>query len=218
MGIGVSAFVLACSPSDAARSAKGRDSAIAMADTITLDSCASLDRQARAQNRMPEPGDTVPPPKAGSWTDVKQVSLDSFSIEVPRVASVRPRDAHGSYWITDLPTCRYFCAIQVTLTHDSLGQTVNEYVARLRVVDTTENPDAVDWIPGPPRAVNVHGDQGLMMETACGDCTAGQIVLIRNRTIAHLSYSLDDRDGYQPGLMCRLARAASTFQWNAPKA
>ena len=49
------------------------------------------------------------------------------------------------------------------------------------------------------------------------DVRAGEIVAIRNRTVAHLAYNLDDRNGYQPGLVCRVVRAASTFHWNRPK-
>jgi hypothetical protein len=52
-----------------------------------------------------------------------------------------------------------------------------------------------------------------MMSTPCGDCTSGEIVTKRGRTVAYIAYSIDDRDGYQPGLICRFARVASTFAW-----
>lgn len=107
VGVGMIALVLASSPGDATHSANERDSFVAVADTIGLGSCASLDRHARAPKGMPEPGDTVPPPNPGSWTDIKRVALDSFSIEVPRVAAVRHRNARDSYLITNLPTCRW---------------------------------------------------------------------------------------------------------------
>jgi hypothetical protein len=51
------------------------------------------------------------------------------------------------------------------------------------------------------------------METTCGDCTSGQVVVKRGFDVAHIGYSLDDRDGYHPGVMCRLARVATTFRW-----
>jgi hypothetical protein len=178
----------------------------------------SLDRQTRAPKGMPDLGDTVPPPNPGSWTDVKRIALDSFSIEIPRVASVRHRDAHDSYLITDLPMCRYSCDIEVSLSHGFIGKTVDDYVARLPVADDTGNPATADGIVGTPKAVTVDGDRELMIQTDCGDCIAGEIVAIRNRSVAHLVYSIDDRNGYQPGLVCRVVRAAATFRWNLPKA
>jgi hypothetical protein len=217
MGVGVIAVLLASSPTRTAHSANKGDASVATADTISLDSCVSLDRLARTPKGMPELGDKVPPPNPGTWTDVKRVALDSFSIEIPRVASVRHRDAHGSYLITDLPTCRYSCAIEVSLSHDFIGKTVDDYVARLPVADDTGNPATADGIVGTPKAVTVDGNKGLMIQTDCGDCIAGEIVAIRNRTVAHLAYNLDDRNGYQPGLVCRVVRAASTFHWNRPK-
>jgi hypothetical protein len=39
------------------------------------------------------------------------------------------------------------------------------------------------------------------------------VIVRRGNTVAHIGYSLDDRDGYHPGVMCRLARVATTFRW-----
>jgi hypothetical protein len=182
-----------------------------MPDTLALDSCVRLDREGRAQNAEPVVGERVPAPNAGSWNAVKRVTGNGFSIEVP---TVTVRDStHGSYSITGFPGCRYFCSLDVALEIGAARETVDQYVARLRIIDTVNNPDAADWIPGPPRVVSVQGERGLMMETPCGDCTAGEIVIARETHVARISYNLDDREGDQPGLMCRLARTAASFRW-----
>jgi hypothetical protein len=184
------------------------------AELVRLDSCTTLDSAARPQDRVLEAGETVPLPHPGTWETVKRVSLDSFSIEVPTVATVSAANAHDSHWISGLPGCRYSCGMEIILERDSVSRSLDQYVASLRVVDTTTNPDAADWVPGPPRVISVGGERGLIMETSCGDCMSGQAVVKRGRTIAHIMYSLDVRD-YQPGLMCRMARIATTFQWRS---
>jgi hypothetical protein len=35
----------------------------------------------------------------------------------------------------------------------------------------------------------------------------------RADTVAEIMYSIDDREGYNPGLACRMARVAQSFQW-----
>jgi hypothetical protein len=180
-------------------------------DTISLDSCAALDAQGAPQNRVLEPGETIPPPHPGSWASTKRVARDSFQLEVPSVANVGFKDTQGTYWVADLPGCRYFCALGITFQTDSIDRSLDQYVASLRVVDTAKDPDAE--IPGLPHPIQLARSDGLMMSTPCGDCTSGEIVTKRGRTVAYIAYSIDDRDGYQPGLICRFARVASTFAW-----
>jgi hypothetical protein len=139
--------------------------------------------------------------------------LDSFQFTVPTVAIARSDASHGAYYISELPGCRYFCGLEVNFVHDSIDRSLDDYAASLRVVDTARNPDDEMWRPGPARPIRLTRSDGLIMETPCGDCTSGQILAKRGRTVAHIGYSLDDRDGSQPGMMCRLARAASTFDW-----
>ena len=182
-------------------------------DTTGLDSCARLDAGARRQANASLPEDALPSPRPGSWADAKRVTLDSFSIEIPAVARARTRDEDGSYWVDSLPTCRFFCALQITFSHDSTGRGLDAYADALRTVDSTAGEDAKDWLPGPPSPITVDGDAGIRMETACGDCTSGEIVVMRDRRIATIAYNIDDRDGYQPGLVCRLERVARTFKW-----
>ena len=189
-------------------------SALAIAtarDTISLDSCASLDANGAPQNRVLEPGETIPPAHAGSWAATKRVVRDSFQLEVPSVANVGFKDGQGTYWVADLPGCRYFCVLGITFQTDSIDRSLDQYVASLRVVDTGK--DADPEIPGPPHSIRLAKSDALIMSTPCGDCTSGQIVTKRGRTVAYIGYSLDDRDGYQPGLLCRFARVASTFAW-----
>ncbi len=200
----------ACSRADRAQSTIA---ALAAQDTVSLDSCATLDAKSAPQRRVLEPGETVPPPHQGSWTATKPAGLDSFRIIIPTVARTRLDSTRGSYFISELPGCRYFCGLEIDFIQDSVDRPLEDYAATLRIVDTAEDPDAELWRPGTPRPIRLTHADGLIMETPCGDCTSGQIIVKRGHTIAHIGYFLDDRDGFQPGLVCRLVRTASTFAW-----
>lgn len=186
-------------------------------DSISLDSCASLDRLGRPQGRVLAPGETVPAPRAGSWTAVKPLSVGAFQIAIPTVTTVSRPDSM-SIAVFDFPNCRYFCAINITLVHDSTHRSLDDYVTSLRAVDTTGDPDAARDRPGLPRPIRIGPDRAFAMDVPCGDCTVVDVVVKRSNTIAHLSSSIDDGEGYQPGLMCRLTRVAATFQWLDPNA
>lgn len=186
-------------------------------DSIALDSCEKLDRLAVPQRRVLLPGETVPHPHPGSWSEVKRLSLGAVSIEVPSVTTVGRTDSMFLA-LLDFPTCRYFCAISIALVHDSLDRSLDAYVASLRIVDSVADPDADRDRPGPPRPIGVGPDRGLIMDTPCGDCGSSDIVVRRGETVAHIDLNIDDREGYQPGVMCRLARAATTFRWIDPHA
>jgi hypothetical protein len=56
-------------------------------------------------------------------------------------------------------------------------------------------------------------DRGELRDVPCGDCNSAEVVLQRGQRLVLLEFSLDDREGYQPGIMCRLARVASTYRW-----
>jgi hypothetical protein len=56
-------------------------------------------------------------------------------------------------------------------------------------------------------------DRGALIDVFCGDCNSAEIMVSRGQRTAILEFSIDDRDGYQPGIMCRLARVASSYRW-----
>jgi hypothetical protein len=205
--------IVACTSSDAAT--KGGASLASKVGAVgEQDSCARLDTAARAQRtaeRAP-----LPPQRAGSWTDTHKVTLDAFSLAIPLVARARPRDAHDAYWIDSLPGCRFICALEVTFERDSTTGSLESYITARRTVDTTSNSDAADWIPQAPQYVSFRGRRAAIMETVCGDCTSGEVLFFRTGQIARLAYSIDDREGFQPGLICRLQRMAGTFEWGMP--
>lgn len=209
----VSCAALACS---AGRDdGHARSAAIARAaDTIALDSCAKLDRLAAPQLRVLQPGETIPAPHAGSWDNVKRLNLGIGTIDVPSSTTLGRTDS-TFVAVVDFPTCRYFCDISITLVRDSVNRSLDDYVASFRAVDTT---DPNDEPPGPPRPFRVGPDTGRMMEMPCGDCGGSDIVVKRGNTVAHIGYNLDDREGHQPGIECRLTRAAATFRWLDSKA
>lgn len=185
------------------------------ADTIALDSCASLDRLAAPQRTVLQPGEVIPAPHPGTWTDVKRLNFGAVSIEVPRTTTLGRTDS-ASVAIFGFPACRYFCAINITLVHDSIDRSLDAYVASLRAVDTVADPD--DERPGPPRAIRVGPDRGFIMDMPCGDCGSEDLVVKRGNTIARISSIMDDREGHQPGVECRLTRVATTFRWIDPNA
>ena len=190
-------------------------------DSIALDSCARLDRNSRPQNVVRTPDDALPPPHPGSWSDTRRVVLDSFSLDIPRGAEAGRRDHRrfgGGVFhvITGLPSCRYDCSLAVDFLVDVAGMGLDAYVAGLQIDSSSPNHVAHGQLPGPARAVKVDGSRGMLMDTPCGDCTSGELLLMRNRTIARVEFSLDAREGYQPGLVCRLERVATSFRWLDP--
>jgi hypothetical protein len=179
-------------------------------DSISLDSCVRLDRSASRQSIGLESGDTLPERHPGSWSVTRRVESHLFDIDIPAASQSKPVDPDGIE-ISSLPLCRFFCDLTVSFSADSTS--LDAYVARMRIVDTTDNPDAADWIPGPPRELTIHGQRALYMDRPCGDCTSGYVMLWRKGAVATLEYSIDDREGDQPGLVCRLLRVAYTFRW-----
>jgi hypothetical protein len=206
-------YVLRARAERAQQSPRISESSRMASDTISLDSCARLDRESRPMNAVHEPYEDIPKPHPGSWKSVKRIVRDGFSLEVPMVATFGAAGSEGAYAITGFPGCRYYCDITVSLESVAPTMTLDQYVAKRRLVDTTTNPDAADWIPGPPREISVHGERGLLMEIPCGDCTGGEIVTLHDAKIMSINYTLDDREGQQPGLECRLTRVATTFEW-----
>jgi len=177
-------------------------------DSIRLDSCEVLD----SENSLPVDSADIPPLHPGSWTTVMRVRRDSFSLEVPTVVEERAHD--GAWWLTGFPTCGRNCGLTLRLDRDTLSRSVDDYVARLRSVDTAAHPDR--WIPGLPRGVSVHGERGLLMSAPCGDCVEEDLALFGNGQIVSIEASVDNQVGYRPGLLCRLARVATTFRWETP--
>jgi hypothetical protein len=177
------------------------------------DTCAKLDTAARRQATTEIA--PLPPRQAGAWTVTRKVTLDAFSLEIPVVARARSRDAHGVYWVDSLPRCRFFCALEITFARDSTTRSLESYIAARRMIDTTANPDAADWQPQPPHYVTLGGKRAALMETTCGDCVSGEVLFFRSGQVARLAWSTDDREGFQPGLVCRLQRMAGTFEWGS---
>lgn len=205
--------IVGCSTKPDRRAARAHDQT--GADSIPLDSCAKLDQLGAPQARVLQPGEVIPGPHPGSWSDVKRIAFGAFSLEVPAVTTLGRIDSAFAA-VVDFPTCRYFCDISVDLVHDSADTSLDAYVAHWRDLDTAGDPDAER--SGPPHPIRVGPDRGLLMETPCGDCTSEDLIVKRGKTVAHIGLSMDDREGYQPGVMCRLTRAAATFRWIDPGA
>ena len=186
-------------------------------DSIALDSCAGLDRLGRPPVRILEPGEVIPPPHPGSWTDVKRLRLGALSMDVP-AGTMFGRTDSAFVALFEFPTCRYLCSVSIALTHDTADRSLDAYVEGLRTLDTIADPDAERDRPGPPRAIRVGPERGLLMEIPCGGCGTTDLVIKQGRTVARISSSVDDREGFQPALMCRLVRATATVRWLNPNA
>lgn len=181
-------------------------------DSIPLDSCARLDAAARPQNRVREAGDVDPIPTAGSWTETIEVHDSAGRLSVPKAATVEYRpNPHYSMVVRALPGCRYSCSVSVAYGTD-LRPSLSVPTDSAPAADST-SVDADDWQPGPARPILMGSDRGQMMELPCGDCNSAEILLTRGQRRAILEFSIDDRDGYQPGIMCRMARVASSYRW-----
>jgi hypothetical protein len=173
-----------------------------------------LDKTARVQGRVFQPGESLSPSNPGSWSVTRIERAARFTIEVPAASDtmrILPQpEADTVYSISGFPTCRYYCSLSVAFRKDSARGGAEMYVAQQRSKYGDTDEDA----PGPWRGLTVDGDAGGIVDNPCGDCTSQSIYTGRADTIAEIQLSVDDRDGYQPGLLCRLARVAQTFQWS----
>lgn len=188
---------------------------LATADTISLDSCARLDREGiKADSAIFFPDQPIPPVRTGDWNDIKRATADRFTIDVPNVASIVRRKSDGSYRITDFPGCISYCDITIVLENDSVSRSLDNYIANSATWDSMKKHPPIHGGPRPAQDINVGGEQARVFYTAgCPDCQDGQIFAKRDRTVAHISYLVGDINGFQPGLVCRVKRVASTFQW-----
>ena len=193
-----------------------RHSVAGAPDSLRLDSCAGLDRGARPQNRVRQPGEIDPSPREGSWTDTRVQATPRFTMEVPRATSVTRQLADSVFTIDAFPSCRYSCSLQVTFHRDKIASSAGAYVDRLRMAAFSGDAEDSAWAPGPSRILTADGEPAVLVETPCGDCTSASLFAVRGDTAVELQYFVDDREGYQPGIACRLARVAQTFQWAAP--
>ncbi len=186
-------------------------------DSVSLDSCARLDKRARAQGRVFQPGESIPPTKPGSWSVTRAEQAIRFTIEVPSATDgmrlVEHPGGETIYSILGFPSCRYDCSLSVAFHKDSACASAEGYVARQRSAYDSTNEESAAWAAASWRALTVDGRPGGIVEIPCGDCTSRSVYTARADIIAEIQLSVDDRDGYQPGLLCRLARVAQTFQW-----
>ena len=182
-------------------------------DSIPLDSCARLDAAARPQQRVREPGEVDPIPAAGSWTETVVVQDSAGRLSVPKTASVTYRpNPHYSMVVNAFPGCRYSCSLSVRYAAVA-PRSDRSPPADSAAAPESPNADADEWQPGPPRPISMGSDRGELSDQPCGDCTSAEILLTRGQRRAILEFGIDDRDGYQPGIKCRMARVASSYRW-----
>jgi hypothetical protein len=157
---------------------------------------------------------SVPQPHPGSWTDTRLVRGPGFALLVPAVATAELHAADSIFWITDLPACRYFCAIEITRRPNPTGVPLKEFVMRLRAADSTENNrDLTAFQPGPLSVVQVGDQEGFLVQANCGDCTGASLFVSRGAAIAEIAYSIDDREVEEKSLANALLGVARTFHW-----
>jgi len=190
-----------------------RHAATMAADSIALDSCARLDRDARTQRRVPQAGEAISPPREGSWLATRIAATPRFTIELPAAASPLRLTPDSGFATDSFPGCRYSCIVSVRFRRDSLHEGAGGYVDRLRRDAIASGEDGADWAFGPSRRMHVDGKGAVLVDVPCGDCSSASVYVSRGDTLAEITYSIDDREGYQPGIACRLARVARSFQW-----
>jgi hypothetical protein len=204
-------LLITCSrQSDARRVISDDTGHVAVA--TAADSCASLDTLAHGQNSALAPGESIPPRHPGSWSETRRVSAGAFTLDVPKLTAIgRTDSAHVAMY--GFPDCRFFCSLSVTLVQDSADQSLDAYVAGLRPGRSPPDPDQDSDSRGAPQPLYVGQEPAVIMEMPCGDCTSREVVTRRGRRVARIDFGIDDRDGFQPGIMCRLTRVATTFRW-----
>src|SRR5512143_2293731 len=139
--------------------------------------------------------DSLPQPHQGSWSDTRLVHGPGFTLLVPTVAVAELHARDSVFWITDLPACRYFCAIEIEVRPNPSRAPLGTFVARVRATDSaTNDPDVTAYQPGPASVVQLADQQGLLVQGNCGDCTGASIFVSRGSEVARIAYSIDDRE------------------------
>src|SRR6476469_9524770 len=142
--------LIACSTSE--RTEEHQPIILATADTISLESCARLDRGAiPVDSSIFFPDQPLPPVRRGEWDDIKRIKADRFTIDVPDVASVVRRKSDGAYFINDFPGCRGNCDITIVLKSESGSRSLDDYIATLALWDTLKRRAPIDGRPIPPQ-------------------------------------------------------------------
>jgi hypothetical protein len=181
---------------------------------VPLDSCERLDAESHAQLRVFAPGESLPAPHRGSWTNTKPVDIEGMRLTVPASVAIDPPNHERVHALWEFPTCRFSCALFIHVTPDSSHHGLDGYLAQLHNASPSEPGEPPD-VPGPPRFLIIDHERAAYMETPCGDCTSALIVALHGGRIFHFNITLDDQEGYQPGLMCRLSRVVTTARWTA---
>jgi hypothetical protein len=147
---------------------------------------------------------------------MRLVSGRDFTVLIPSVARMQFHEQDQRYWITDLPQCRYFCAVGLHVGAKDATRSLESFVAQLRFADSTnQDPDMTAYQPGPATRLAIGNDTALVVQANCGDCTAGIVFIAQGGKVASLEYSIDAQEGYQPALVCRLVAIARTFRWSS---
>jgi hypothetical protein len=207
----VVAAVVACG--DAQRTAALASHRSPAAMTLPLDSCERLDAQAHAQLRVFAPGESLPAPHVGSWVSTTTVDVDGLRLDVPLGVQVNPPNSEHVYALLGFPTCRFECMLTVRVTTDSSHRGLDAELAPLHTHPASSPDNEPPDPPGPPQFLTIGSERAAYMATPCGDCTSALLVAAHAGRIAHFDLTLDDQEGYQPGLLCRLARVAASAQW-----
>lgn len=152
----------------------------------------------------------------GSWRATKRFGGKEFSLLIPAVATMAFQKNDQQYWITGLPQCHYFCALTVRLSDKRAALGLDSVVAQRRFEDSANNdPDLTAYEPGPATRLTIGDAPALLLEANCGDCTGGTVFVARGARVGAIEYNVDDREGYQPALVCRLVAIAKTFRWSS---
>jgi hypothetical protein len=204
---------LACRDTDTARDSAKHP--VTFSTAVSLDSCERIDAQARAQLRVFAPGESLPPPHPGSWTATKPVDIEDLRLDVPLGVEVNPPNREHVHALWDFPGCRFACSLSVLAISDSGHAGLDHYLGQLHSVSDAEPGDETSDVPGPSRFLTIDHERAAYMDTPCGDCTSALIVTIHAGRIFNFNLTLDDQEGYQPGLMCRLARVVASARWTA---
>jgi hypothetical protein len=121
------------------------------------------------------------------------------------------------FWVTGFPECGYVCALEVRFEDDTIAETVESFVARVRAQDSVENDPAVrTYGPGPARRLMLGNESALVVAKSCGGCMGAFVFSKRFARIARVEITIDEREVHQAELMTRLLKVAETFRWAEP--
>jgi hypothetical protein len=159
-------------------------------------------------------------PYPGSWTPTAVHQDSLFTIDYPASAKIEQRPPEPRYGrpnheliIGPLPECKWDCRMTIVVRRDSTHDVLARLVAAVRKPEPLNDDEMAEGRESVIDSIPFGPDPAVHFSDYCGDCNKYEFVTTHYPWVATIDYALDDREGYSPALLARIASVARTFRW-----